>query len=314
MIITPKIKERVVAELLTDMKQRGYTSQTDYVAYIRGQLGIKFDKAAFSQIKKLRGEAAVITPLSWLKLARHFNALDNGQWNKADTGTFITITTALDLCKNNGIWQVLCDRPGIGKTYAARYYADHSKESVVYVDCSLCLSKSEFIMELARQLGVDYAGTYARTWRDATDALLLIDRPLLILDEFGDVPDSVITLLKSLYNKADMGDHLALGVYMIGADNLNKRMIDGRKKKKPSYAEFWSRFDDSVNTLNFSETREAFKDELKEEIGLIVDANLPPELAAERELIIDKTVVTRGSRAVRKNINLQLTIKNLNTI
>lgn len=168
-------------------------------------------------------------------------------------------------------------------------------------------------MELARQLGVERTGTYSQLWRDVTDELLLMDKPLLVLDEFGDVPDSVITLLKSLYNKADAGDYMALGLYMIGADNLRKRMTDGRKKKKPSYAEFWSRYDNHVTDLNFDKKRDVYLGELREEIAMIVDANLPAELQAEREAIIEKTLETGGSRAIRKNINLQLTINNLKT-
>lgn len=313
MVITPQIKERVVGALLSDMEQRGFKSQADYAKFIVGQLDIAFDKAAFSQIKKPEGRNA-IKDSSWLRLARHFNVLDNHRWNKADTATFKIVTGAITLCKKRGVWQVLCDNAGVGKTYAAKYFAETHKHSAVYIDCSQSLTKSEFILEAARQLGLERTSTYARLWREVTDALLLMEEPILILDEFGDVHDSVITLLKSLYNKADMGDHLALSVYMIGADNLRKRLTDGRKNKKQSYAEFWSRFDNNITTLNFDPKPSVYLEQLREEVCLIVDANLPMELADKREQIIDKTLKTGGVRAVRKNIGLQLSINYLNAV
>lgn len=310
MTISTQIKEHTVSAMLADMTARGFGSQTTYARFIERQLSIPFDKAAFSQIKRPAGHCA-IKDSSWMKLARHFGTLTGCRWNKADTGTFLTVTTALDVCQNYGIWQVLCDNAGIGKTYAAKYYTEQNKQTVIYIDCSQCLSKSDFILELARQLGIEHTGTYNRLWRESTDELLLLERPLLILDEFGDVPDSVITLLKSLYNKADMGDYMALGLYMIGADNLKKRLITGRKRRRQSYAEFWSRFDNNITSLNFSSKPNEYTDQLRHEVAMIVDANLPATMAASREEIISKTLKTSGSRAVRKNINIQAAINKI---
>lgn len=316
MEITTALKKRVISAMDADMTQRGM-KQNDYARYMANMLSIKLDKSAFPQMKtevNNGGEKNIINPTSWMKIARYLGVLDNGQWMKADTRTFKTIELALNFCKDNGVWQVLCDKAGVGKTFAAKYYAAAYKDSVVYIDCSQCLTKNDFIMELARMLGVERATTYGRLWHEATDQLLLMNHPLLILDEFGDVPDSVITLLKSLYNKADIGDYMSLAVYMIGADNLEKRLVAGQKNRRQSYAEFWSRFDWNVTKLGFSTKGEALLSELEAEIGLIVDANIPEELAHRRKVIIDKTLSTHGSRAVRKNINIERVIHNLTTV
>lgn len=312
MIITNEIKERTASAMIADMTARGFGSQTTYARFIGGQLSTALDTGALSGIFSPDGRSA-IADAAWMKLARHFGTLASGCWNKADTGTFLTVTTALDVCQRYGIWQVLCDNAGIGKSYAARYYAERNGQSVIYIDCSQCPSKSEFIRELACRLGVEQTGTYNRLWREATDALLLIDRPLLILDEFGDVPDSVITLLKSLYNKADMGDYMALGLYMIGADNLKQRLITGRKRRRQSYAEFWSRFDNNITSLNFDSKSDIYIRQLRGEVEMIVDANLPAPMATNREEIICKTLKTAGSRAVRKNINIQAVINRISS-
>lgn len=313
MEITAQVKERVVSALLEDMRQRGCKSQNEYAQYIQRLLNISFDKSAMSQIKKPEGRNA-IKETSWLKLATHFNVFGEKRWRTAQTGTFVTVTTALNLCKNHGVWQVLCDNAGIGKTYAATKFAEAHKENAIYVDCSQCTSKTEFITEVGRQLGLERTTTYNQLWREAVDQMLLMQNPVLILDEFGDVADSVITLLKGTYNKADRGDFMAMGCYMIGADNLRKRLIDGRKNKRQSYAEFWSRIDNNITNLGFSTKQDVYRQELREEVEQIVALNLPDRLDDKRHEIIDKVMKTNGTRAIRKELAKYTEIKNLNAV
>jgi hypothetical protein len=309
MEITNQIKERVANALVTEQSNLGKGSN-EYAAFISKMLGITFDKSAYSQIKKPAGYRA-IKDITWLKLAKHFNCLSTSEWQTAKTNTYIAVQTALDLCKNEGLWQVLCDIAGIGKSHAAFEYAQQHKATVIYVDCSDCMTKNEFIVELARQFGLERTSTYNRLWRDVTDELLLLEKPLLILDEFGDVAEGVITLLKGLYNKADMGDRMALGAYFIGADNLKKRLCDGRKGNRQSYAEFWSRFNNQITSLNFDRRPDGFKKELTSEIEKILDSNLPAEIADKRDTIIEKALSTGGVRSIRKEIALQIKIKSL---
>lgn len=310
MKITDEIKEKVVNALLRDMQERGFTSQNEYAGYIRNMVDIPFDKSAFSSIKKAE-KRHFLKDASWLKLAKHFNVLSENSWQTAETNTYITVNTHLDACKTYGVWQVLCDRAGIGKSYAAQAFAKRHKETVFYVDCSEYFTKSDFIMALARQLGMEKTGSYNQLWRDVTNELLLCDNPLLILDEFGDVHESVITLMKSLYNKADMGDHLALGVYFIGADNLRKRLKEGKRKQRQSYAEFWSRFNEGITDLNFTPRPDAFQNELRAEIEKIVDANLPAAIAKKRDEVVENCLRTYGVRSIRKEIAKQVLMSNL---
>lgn len=302
MEITPQIKERVVQCLLSDKEQRKFSSFKKHAIYVSQILGIPFDDAAYSQIKSVKGRDGVITNQSWLKLARHYKCLDQSRWNSAETHVYRTVTTALEYCRNGGIWQVLCDNAGMGKSYAALQFVQQHKDSVIYIDCSDCGSKSDFITEVANSLGIPKASTFSKLWRDCVDFMLLMDKPLLILDEFGDVAEGVITLMKGLYNKADLGDRMALGCYFIGADNLRFRLDNGRKRCKQSYAEFWSRFNSQLTTLNIPRVASSYEECLKRDIALIVDTNITSDIAHKRSEIIDNCVKTMGVRSVRKEI------------
>ena len=310
MKITPELKQEVVAALMRDMTQRGSKSQAEYSRYIKHLLNIPFDTAAFSTIKKEDGRNA-IKETSWLKLAYHFRLMHN-DWQTAQTGTFKTIQTALELCQDSGIWMVLCDRAGIGKTYAARSYAEEHKGSVFYVDCSQHTTPASFIAAVGRQVGVPPQRTLDEQWGEIANVLILIDKPLLILDEMGDVDEKVLGYLKGLYNKADnCSGTLEVGFYGMGADNLKQRLDNGMLYKKRSYAEFWSRFGDNIKKLDFSPIHKEALSEYREELTAIIDANLPKEIAGKRTKIIDTCFKTGGVRAVKKEIALELKIYNV---
>ena len=304
MEITNRIKDKVTDCLFFELKERK-VSQAEFARIIALRHGIKFDKSVLSQIKCVRDRNySVIKDASWLVLARHYRCMDDNVWETVDTKAFITVQTHLEKCQEHGVWQVLCDRAGIGKSYAAKEYAcGHS--NVIYVDCSDYPGKGDFVRFLAGQFGLQNTGGIDRLWRDVTNELLLLYKPLLILDEFEDCAEAVITLMKGLYNKANLARQMALVCYFIVADNLQKRLEDGRRVSKRSYAEFWSRFNGRITTLNYGKKQDAFGSELRREIEAIVDANLPEELADRREEIIEKSFATNGVRAIRNEIVIQ---------
>lgn len=309
MEITNRIKDKVTDCLFFELKNRG-VSQAEFARIIALRHGIKFDKSVLSQIKCDKDRNyAVIKDASWLTLARHYRCMDDNAWETVDTKAFITVQTHLGKCQEYGVWQVLCDRAGIGKSYAAVEYA-REHQNVIYVDCSEYPGKSDFVRFIAGQFGLSRTGGIDRLWRDVTNELLLLYKPLLILDEFGDCAEGVITLMKGLYNKANLGSQMALGCYFIGADNLQKRLEEGRRISKRSYAEFWSRFNGRITNLNYGKKQDLFGNELRKEIEAIVDANLPEELADKRADIIEKSFATNGVRAIRNEIVIQKMLLN----
>lgn len=308
MELTNSIKDRVIRALFSEYNERvacsstGEYSQAEFARMIVVRHGIKFDKSVVSQIKKTQGRNYnAINEVSWMILARHYNVLDESAWKTARTKAFVKIQAQLGACKKYGVWQMLCDRAGIGKSYAAVKYMQGNR-NVFYIDCSEFPSKSDFIQCFAGQFGIEKTGSYNKLWRDVTNELLLLDNPLLILDEFGDCADAVVTLMKGLYNKANTGDRVLVGCYFIGADNLKKKMEDGKRSKKPSYAEFWSRLNEKIVSLGYERTPSGFREELKGEIEKIVAANLPEEMKGGIEKVVEETVKTGAVRATQKEI------------
>lgn len=299
MEITKEMQERTIVAMLADMDKIKY-GQNEYAEYMRIMLSIPLSKTAFSMLKN--GKYDAIKTTSWLRLVKHFNTFSASDWKTAQTHTYGTMLTMLDTCKELGTWNLLCDHAAFGKSYPAEKFADDNKQNVVYIDCSFCATKSEFITEVAKRFGLERTTTYNKLWADATDELLLLDNPLLILDEFGDVSDNVIPLMKGLYNKADMDDRTALGVFHIGADNLRKKFEDGIRRRKPGYAEYWSRCGNKFLDLKMGIKQEEYLKVLRQDIALIVDKNLPAELQAYRNDVIQEAYATIGNRSIKKII------------
>lgn len=304
MEITEKIKDKVVFNLFQELKRLG-VSQAEFARRVALRHGIKFDKSVLSQIKfEDDRNYSVIKDASWLTLARYYRCMEDQDWETVDTRAYLSVQVHLKKCQEFGIWQVLCDRAGIGKSYAAKEY-ERKNMNVIYIDCSEYSTKSDFVKHLAGMFGLARTGSIDHLWREVTDEILLLYKPLLILDEFGDCAESVISLMKGLYNKANIGNQMALGCYFIGADNLQKRLEEGRRVSKRSYAEFWSRFNSRITHLNYNKKQSLFEQELRKEIEAIVNANLPEVLKDERDKIVEKCVATNGVRAIRNEIAIQ---------
>lgn len=305
MEITNEIKDRVIEELFVEIRARK-VSQAEFARIIAMRHGIKFDKSVLPQIKNVRNRNySVIKDSSWLILARYYRVMEDYSWDTVETKAYISVQAHLEKCQEYGLWQVLCDRAGIGKSYAAKEY-ERDHRNVFYIDCSEYPGKCDFVKHLAGMFGLEKTGGIDKLWRDVTNELFLLEKPLLILDEFGDCAEAVISLMKGLYNRSDIfGNQMTLGCYFIGADNLKKRLEDGRRISKRSYAEFWSRFNGRITGLNYQRKEDLFRQELRKEIEAIVDANLPEELKYSREEVITKSLATNGVRAIRNEIVIQ---------
>lgn len=305
MEITKQIKDKVAECLLSEVLKKN-VSQAEFAKIVSLRHGIKFNKAVLPQLKSARyRNYAVIKDSSWLVLARYYGCMgEDNSWETVKTRAFLSVQANLKKCQEYGVWQVLCDRAGIGKSYAAKEY-ERENYNVIYVDCSEYPGKSDFVKHVAGMFGLAKTGSIDRLWQQVTDEILLLEKPLFIIDEFGDCAEGIISLMKGLYNKANMGKNMGIGCYFIGADNLQMRLEEGRRTKKRSYAELWSRFNGRITRLNYDKNQKLFEQELRTEIAAIVEANLPEELADQKEGIVEKCLVTNGVRAIRNEIAIQ---------
>jgi DNA transposition AAA+ family ATPase len=260
-MITDKIKQEIVAALLAQ-RVNFQGNDTQYAI----SLGI--NKSVYNRIKK--GDLdKVLNETKWVTLARRvgINLTKSRVWQKADTPIFQYITAQMAKCQKESVCSLFCDVSDIGKTFAAKYYAANNK-NVVYVDCSQVKSKQKFIRYIAKEFGIDSTGKYADVYEDLIYYLKTLDKPLIILDEAGDLQYDAFLEIKALYN----GTEYQCAFYMLGADGLKAKMIRAIEGKKVGYTEIFSRFGKKYGGMP-QKTSEEKQNTLMVTAAMIIKAN-----------------------------------------
>jgi DNA transposition AAA+ family ATPase len=230
-MIAKKIKTKIIGEL---EKRRSLFDGSD----TKFAISIGINNAQYSRIKNGNVEK-VLSDANWIGLARRLGVSLFGmpEWQTAKTPVFDFITAQLEKCQQESISALLCDISDIGKTYTAVYYAK-THRNVVYVDCSQVKTKQRLIRYIAKEFGSDYKGRYADVYEDLSYYLKTLPKPLIILDEAGDLDYIAFLEIKALWNAVET----CCGFYMMGADGLKEKIRRSITGKKVGYTELFSRF------------------------------------------------------------------------
>lgn len=182
----------------------------------------------------------------------------NGKWNGISEEMWLRLES--QLVKNEG-WQIYATRAyrdmtlflgdsqaessvmwitaaaGTGKSTAAASYAALHPH-VYRLTCASDMTRTDFVHELARQIGVRTAGMSVREAFQATlKHLVTLERPLLIFDEADKLSDSVIYYFISIYNALED----RCGIVFLSTSAIKKRIRLGIARDKKGYDELESR-------------------------------------------------------------------------
>lgn len=266
--ITTDFKNKIVTALLADRKN--YVGSDAQFAKRWGM-----SAAIFSRIQKGEREK-LIKDNQWLTIGRELNvSLKERQWKPARTDVFNQIEEEIIFCKNNSKAMVFVDSCEIGKTFAARYLS-RTLESCFYVDASQCKTKTLFIRNVAKTLGVDSTDKVAEVKGNIKYYLNQLNTPIIIVDEAGDLNNDAFLELKELWNATEN----TCGWYMIGADGLQAKIQKGIRNKKVGYRELFSRFSSNFSHIvpTAKEDKFAFYNKLITDVlsmNMVNGSNIP---------------------------------------
>lgn len=273
-MITESQKSKILAAIAANRQQ--YPSDAKHAS----SLGIS--TSVYSDIKNGRTDKA-LSDANWISVARKLgvNLRSGMEWKAARTATFEYITAQLEFSQERGLSAILCDIPNIGKTFTARQYVKEHKNAV-YIDCSQVKTKTQLVKKIAAEFGVGSRGWYHDVYEDLVYYLRSIDRPLIILDEAGDLKNEAMLELKALWNATER----CCAWYMMGADGLRARIDRSIEMKMVGYTEMFSRYGDRYSkvTPDDGKEREAF---LNAQARLVAKANAPE--GADIAQIVRKT-------------------------
>jgi hypothetical protein len=202
------------------------------------------NNTVFSRLK--RGAVDnVIKDSQWLSIGRQLNVqMQERQWNVARTEVFSMIEEEIIFCQDNSKAKILVDDCGIGKTFTAKYLSQ-TRHNCFYVDASQAKTKQSFIRLIAHSIGVEDKGRYAEVKTSLKYALHALPKPIIIIDEAGDLEYQAFLELKEMWNATEN----ICGWYLMGADGLKNKINQGIEHKKVGYREMFSRFSEKYSSV-----------------------------------------------------------------
>lgn len=283
-MITTEFKQRIVEAISGQ--------SNNYASAKKQAVAMDVNPAQLSQIKKGKLEN-VIADAKWISIARKYNVTLNPQkvWKIAKTPVFSFLYQQLADCQRNSLSGLLCDIADIGKSFTAKTYVQNTKNAV-YIDCSQVKTKQQLVRQIAKEYGVSYLGRYADVYADLVYYLRTIEKPMVILDEAGDLQYPAFLELKALWNATEN----QCAWYMIGADGLKVKINNNIGKKKVGYTEIFSRYGKRYQKVT-PDGKEALEEFTKKQVAQIARANDP-------EVSLPKIIAKTGGSLRRIAIEL----------
>ena len=158
-------------------------------------------------------------------------------WTLHEGKTFREITYAFaDAQAYRNVTWVVGDT-GCRKTTAAIEYR-RTHRNVFYILCSEDMRRSDFVREMAKQVGAPTDTTNLRDMlENAISMIAFLSNPLLIFDEGDKLTDSVFNYFISIYNRLE--GHA--GIVFLSTDYIKRRIENGLRYNKKGYKEINSR-------------------------------------------------------------------------
>lgn len=261
-MIEKTIKKRILEAIAANRKN--YPSDAKHAA----ALGIS--ASVYNSLKKGQTEKA-LSDANWVNIARRLDVSlrEQIEWKGARTATFDYVCTQLEACQERSLSVILCDLPNIGKTFTARWYVKEHRNAA-YIDCSQTKTKRALVRKIANEFGLDGAGRYQDVYEDLVYYLRSVERPLVILDEAGDLVYEAFLELKALWNATEM----CCGWYMMGADGLAAKINRNVAGKKVGYAEIFSRYGGKYSRVT-PEQEDDRREFLLEQARVVAKVNAP---------------------------------------
>lgn len=225
--LTTEMKEQVRSALIA--YRSNYPTLNRAAESLQG-----VSSATVSQL--CNGKYELISDEMFIRIASQIGfAFDS--WTLHEGKTFKEITFALSDAQayKNVTWVV--GDAGCGKTTAAIEYR-RTHRNVFYILCSEDMRRSDFVREIAKQVGAPTDSSNLRDMlENAISMISFLSNPLLVFDEGDKLTDSVFNYFISIYNRLEGHS----GIIFLSTDYIKRRIDSGIRYNKKGYKEINSR-------------------------------------------------------------------------
>ena len=280
--LTTEMKEQVRSALIS--YRSNYPTLNRAAESLQG-----VSSATVSQL--CNGKYELISDEMFIRIASQIGfAFDSWTLHEGKTFKEITFTLSDAQAYKNVTWIV--GDAGCGKTTAAIEYR-RTHRNVFYILCSEDMRRSDFVREIAKQVGAPTDTTNLRDMlENAISMISFLGNPLLVFDEGDKLTDSVFNYFISIYNRLE--GHA--GIVFLSTDYIKRRMEAGLRYNKKGYKEINSRI--GRRFFDVSPTEE-------NDIYAICQANNLTDRADIEEVLKDAKRSDNDLRRVKRCIHRQ---------
>ena len=172
---------------------------------------------------------------AWRRIQKQVGGDYSGEWNVIHTANYDKMQFFYAEARKYAMTFGIVSNAGYGKTASAM---EDGTKNTFHFKCNQYLNRKHFLIQLLQSMGKSDDG---RTMQDIfemiVDEITKMDHPLIILDEFDKLVDSVRYFFISLYNALEG----KCGFVIFGAPNLQTEIVKGAAKNKKGYEEILSR-------------------------------------------------------------------------
>lgn len=280
--LTTEMKEQVRSALIA--YRSNYPTLNRAAESLQG-----VSSATVSQL--CNGKYELISDEMFIRIASQIGfAFDSWTLHEGKTFKEITFTLSDAQAYKNVTWIV--GDAGCGKTTAAIEYR-RTHRNVFYILCSEDMRRSDFVREIAKQVGAPTDTTNLRDMlENAISMISFLGNPLLVFDEGDKLTDSVFNYFISIYNRLEGHS----GIVFLSTDYIKRRMDAGLRYNKKGYKEINSRI--GRRFFDVSPTEE-------NDIYAICQANNLTDRADIEEVLKDAKRSDNDLRRVKRCIHRQ---------
>lgn len=217
-------------------------------------------------------------------------SLENWTLTESDNYRMATYVFSDSQLYKNVTW--LVGDAGCGKTTAAIEFR-RTHKNVFYILCSEDMKRSDFVREIAKQVGAPTDGTNLRDMLEyALGMISFLNNPLIIFDEGDKLTDCVLNYFISIYNRLEG----RAGIVFMSTDYIKRRMENGLRYNKKGYKEINSRIGRRFFDLNATS---------QNDIYAICKANGLKSEAEVKQVLKDAASTDNDLRRVKRVVHAQ---------
>lgn len=150
------------------------------------------------------------------------------------------LNSILEICKEaqeESCMMAVIGETGYGKSEALQYYARKNKNSY-YVLCRKSMNRKDFLNAVLKSMGLENESSLNSKTQSIINWLKVLPNSLLILDDFGKLPEPCLHLLQEIYDETQ-----GISGIIVGAlPSFRKRFFKYATKDVAGYRELKRRF------------------------------------------------------------------------